>query len=86
MSWSASAAGTPAGVADQIAEIAGSQKCIEPEESIKAGIVAAVRGAISAFPADAMVSVTMSGHQSGPADENGKARNTLSVKIEPLQR
>jgi len=83
MSWNVSAIGRAAGVADRIAAEAARYTCMEPEDTIKKGVVAAILGALTAFPAGAAVRVEASGSQSGSAID-GKAANSLVVKIEPL--
>lgn len=84
MSWSVSAIGKPSAVAAKVAKELASIKCMEPEESIKSGVAAAVAAALAAYPESGAVRVEASGSQSTDRDAPGIATNQLSVKIEPL--
>ena len=82
MSWSVLAVGKPSAVAAKLEKDFTAYKCSEPEETIRQSVAMAVSTALAAFPEASAVRVDASGSQSQGAD--GKATNTLSVKIEPL--
>jgi len=85
MSWSITAVGRPAAVLAKVTAEAAKIKCREPEETIKAIVVEAVRTALSAYPDNFAVRVEASGSQStGNFPINDKYVNTLRVSIEPL--
>lgn len=82
MSWSFSASGRPAAVAEKMRADLGRQPCAEPEESIKSGIVDVLGAALSAYPERSAVTVSASGSQGTDAD--GRHVNSLTVRLEPI--
>lgn len=85
MSWSVSAIGKPAAVAEKLAAEFVKYKCLEPEETIKSHVANAVAAALAAFPLNSVVEVSASGSQSRA--ETGPpvlATNQLTVTIKPI--
>lgn len=82
MSWSVARTGKTAAVAAKLAEDFASNKCVEPEETIKNIVATAVATALGAFPPDTAVRVEAAGSQWGGPTQ---FQNSLSVKIEPIQ-
>jgi hypothetical protein len=83
MSWSVSAVGKPAAVAVKLAGAFTTNKCMEPEETIRQQVGQIIAKALEVFPADTAVNVSASGSQQSPKGD-GKFINQLSVKIEPI--
>jgi hypothetical protein len=82
MSWSFNATGKPAAVLAKMKADLARNKCVEPEETIKNGVLDIVDKALSAFPAGSPVEVSACGSQS--TDATGAAANQLTVNIKPL--
>lgn len=88
MSWSFSAIGKAAAVAKKARADLERIKCAEPEETIKAGVIAMIEATCSAMPEASAVKIVASGSQSTayvdnkPAD--GKYTNNLRLDIEPI--
>lgn len=84
MSWSFNGIGKPAAVAKRAAAELSRVKCHEPEETVKAKVIEILGVALDAFPGDTAVKVEAYGSQSVDSTQPGKARNSLTLKIEPL--
>jgi len=83
MSWYITAVGRPMPVLEAVTAQANAVTCMEPEQSIKATVVAILGQALAAYPPGAAVRVKASGSQSTGHD--GKdAINSLELNIEPL--
>lgn len=81
MSWSVSQIGKAFAVAERVAAEIARIKCIEPEETVKNHVGAAIAAALAAYPADFVVEVEASGSQYSPS---GHPVNSLSVKVRPI--
>lgn len=86
MSWSVSAIGRASAVAAKLAAEFTNYKCMEPEETVKGNVAAAVAAALAAFPPNQVVRVQAGGSQSSLASTDGPVRaiNNLNVAIEPV--
>jgi hypothetical protein len=70
-------------VLQEITRQADGVRCAEPEQSIKAAVVAIIEQALTAYPSGAAVRVTGQGSQS--IGSSGRdAINSLDLKIESL--
>jgi hypothetical protein len=86
MSWNVGRIGRAAAVAKALAEDFAQIKCVEPEETVKNGIAAAVAAALAGFPAGEVVQVSANGSQHDAVyndPESGKI-NSLAVTITPI--
>jgi hypothetical protein len=83
MSWYIKKVGAAKAVADAVKKSLDDIKCVEPENTIKNDVGAAIYLALGAFPPDFPVSVEASGSQSSDPNWDGQV-NMLNVKIEPL--
>ena len=81
MSWGVLAVGKPAAVATNLAIDFAKNKCVEPEETIRQHVAAALAAGLAVAPPNIAVRVEASGSQ-GTVD--GGIRNTLSVKMEAV--
>ena len=88
MSWSVNAIGKPPAVAAKIAADLNQYKCIEPEETVKQAVGAAIAAALAAQSPIGVVRVVGGGNQYTEYGPDGKTvlsiRNTLDIKVEPL--
>lgn len=85
MSWSVNRIGRVGKVREALAEDFGRIKCSEPEETIKAGVAAAIDVALAAFPPSYAVSVAASGSQYAPdSTKPTEFQNQLAVDLKPL--
>jgi hypothetical protein len=86
MSWSVSAIGKAAAVAEKVASELERSKCSEPEETIKNTVADVVGVALRAFPPNYAVRVNASGSQQTPDFSKAPKEivNSLNVSIEPI--
>jgi hypothetical protein len=83
MSWSFYGVGKPPAVLAKARKDLAAVKCMEPEETIKTGVLGILEVSLSNYPADAAVRVRAQGSQNVDSSKPGAA-NTLTVEIENL--
>lgn len=84
MSWSLNAVGRPAAVLAKLKQDVATNKCREPEETIRAQAMAAIETALGAYPDSYAVEVRAAGSQYSPDASKQEFVNSLSVEIKPL--
>lgn len=82
MSWSVSAMGKAAAVAQKVAADLERQKCPEPEQAIKTKLGEVAAMALAALPDNTYVKVEGGGHQN--AENHGKFVNAFKIEVTPL--
>ena len=85
MSWSVTAVGKPAKVAEAVAKQIAAVKCSEPEETIKNTLGTAIATALAAFPPGVAAKVEASGSQYVPDTRKpDEKQNTFSVSVQAI--